>query len=66
MIDGVRVGKDRPHFVRISRLVDRENDRYRESVEDTKTGEVIRDVDHPLSEHRGRGSAKGRGPDDAG
>ncbi len=44
-------------FVDKERLIDRENDRYREKVV-TDSGEVIRDVDEPLSEHTDRGSAK--------
>lgn len=32
--------------------------RYRELVVDHQTGEVLRDVDEPLSDHRDRGSAK--------
>lgn len=64
-IDGVRIGSDRPHFVRISQLVDKENDWYKKKVVDTKTGEVIRDVKHPLSEHRDRGSARPQAPDDS-
>lgn len=42
--------------------VDREADRYTERLVDGETGEVIHDVDEPLSEHRGHGSAKGQPP----
>jgi hypothetical protein len=45
-------------FVEKMRLVDRKDDRYKERVVDPVTGEVLRDVDEPLSEHRGQGSAK--------
>jgi hypothetical protein len=44
-------------LVRKLRLIDRENDHYQERVE-TEQGEVIHQVDHPLSEHRGHGSDK--------
>jgi hypothetical protein len=37
--------------------IDREADRYTERLVDGETGEVIHDVDEPLSEHRGHGSA---------
>ena len=37
------------------RTIDRENDRYVEQVTDHE-GVVVRDVDVPLSEHRGHGS----------
>jgi hypothetical protein len=39
------------------RAVDRENNRYREKVT-LASGEVVQDVDGPLDEHRGHGSAK--------
>jgi hypothetical protein len=42
------------HLVRI---VDRENDLYREEITDLQTGKVIRSVFEPLSAHRGHGSA---------
>jgi hypothetical protein len=38
-------------------LIDRVGDRYRERVVDFHTGELLHDEDHPLSEHRGHGSA---------
>jgi hypothetical protein len=40
------------------RVIDRQNDRYSERVVDPGTGEVVHLVDHRLSEHRDRGSAK--------
>jgi len=46
-------------FVRKIRILDRDNDRYVEKVVDPETGEVLRDVEQPLSEHQGRGSARG-------
>lgn len=45
-------------FVRKVRILDRDNDRYVEKVVDPETGEVLRDVSEPLSEHQGRGSAR--------
>jgi uncharacterized FlaG/YvyC family protein len=42
------------------RIIDRENDRYYEEIVDPDTGNVIRQCDEPLSEHRGRGSEKGK------
>ncbi len=47
-------------FIRKQRTLDRDNDRYAEKVVDPETGEVLRDVEEPLSEHQGRGSAKAR------
>jgi hypothetical protein len=40
------------------RVIDRRNNRYRESVRDPSTGEVVRNVDEALTEHTGRGSAR--------
>lgn len=48
-------------FVEKIRILDRDNNRYVEKVVDPETGEVLRDVEEPLSEHQGRGSAKPRG-----
>jgi hypothetical protein len=42
----------------IDRNIDRLGDRYQERIVDAETGEVIREVDEPLSEHRGRGDAR--------
>jgi hypothetical protein len=42
------------------RVVDREGDRYTERIVDA-AGNVVRDVDEPLSNHRGHGTAKRRG-----
>ncbi|MFP3433575.1 hypothetical protein SB781_27725 [Paraburkholderia sp. SIMBA_061] len=40
------------------RLIDKDNDRYMEKVNDPDTGEVVHYTDEPLSEHFGHGSAK--------
>lgn len=42
----------------LERTINRRNDRYRERIVDPSTGEVLRDVDEPLSHHVGHGSAK--------
>jgi hypothetical protein len=44
---------------RVSRVIDHENDRYTERITDA-AGNVVRDVDEPLSQHRNRGAAKPR------
>jgi hypothetical protein len=44
-----------------SRVVDRERDRYTERILDA-AGNVIRDVDEPLSQHRSHGAAKRANP----
>lgn len=45
-------------WMHLERVIDRARDWYRERISDPHTGEVIRDVEEPLSQHRGRGSAK--------
>lgn len=45
-------------WVRLERTIDRAGGRYRERIVDPTTGQVIRDVDEPLSEHQDHGSAK--------
>jgi hypothetical protein len=72
---GKRAGRARPLFEartgasyfrsgqewhHVERLVDRENDRYVEKITRISTGEVVRHVDEPLSEHIGHGSDKRR------
>jgi hypothetical protein len=44
------------------RIFDRKNNLYKERVVNTDTGEVIREVEHPLSDHTGHGSAKRKKP----
>ena len=53
------------HLMSKVRIIDRKEDYYKELVIDTDTGNVDRDVEHPLSEHRGHGSAKSRRVDQA-
>lgn len=43
-------------LARVFRLVDQVNGRYRETVR--RNGVTVRNVDEPLREHRGHGSAK--------
>jgi hypothetical protein len=58
------IKKTAPHqgrggaLVKVERTIDRDTDRYRETVTMIESGEVIRSVDEPLSDHRGHGSAK--------
>ena len=40
-----------PEGVNISRIVDRVNNRYEETITDSKTGEIVRDVKEPLDQH---------------
>jgi hypothetical protein len=43
---------------RLLRVIDRLGNRYREEIFNSDTGEILRSVDEPLTEHRDRGSAK--------
>jgi len=36
------------------RIIDKEKDEYHETVKDAITGEVIRDIHEPLSQHKSR------------
>lgn len=42
----------------LERIIDRDKDLYIEIITNPKTGEVIRKVEKPLSQHQGHGSAK--------
>lgn len=48
-------------WVKKERLIDRQENRYRESVADPTTGEVIHHCDEALDQHTGHGSAKRKG-----
>lgn len=48
----------RGKMVRIHRIIDRRRDLYYEKIHDPDTREVMHEVEEPLSEHRGHGSAK--------
>lgn len=45
-------------WAKLDRVIDLEHDHYYEHIVDAETGEVLRHVDEPLSEHRDRGSAR--------
>lgn len=49
-------------FVKLNQLVDHEAKRYIKKVVDPVTGQILREVDEPLPDHKGRGSAKKRNP----
>lgn len=56
-ISGDDYHRDTGEWRHLSRVIDRERDRYTERVSDA-AGNVVRDVDEPLSEHRGHGAAR--------
>ena len=45
-------------FVQKERVIDRENNLYKELVINVDTGEILHSSEHPLSEHKDHGSAK--------
>ncbi len=45
-------------WMRRVQIIDRRGNRYVKRVDDPKTGEVVRNVDEPLTDHRGFGSAR--------
>jgi hypothetical protein len=53
--------RDSGEWRQVSRVVDREHDRYTERIVDAE-GNVVREVGESLHEHTGRGAAKPRPP----
>ena len=47
-------------WVTIHRIIDRASDKYLELVVDEETGDILRECEEKLSEHTGRGTAKGK------
>lgn len=47
-------------LVKKESLFDKRQNRRFEHIEDPVTGKILRTIDHPLTEHRGHGSAKNR------
>lgn len=40
-----------PDGITISRVIDRENNKYEETITDNETGKIVRDVSEPLDKH---------------
>jgi hypothetical protein len=57
-VSGDDLHRDSGQWNKLTREIDRENNRYKEIITNPKSGEIIRQVDEPLCEHTGRGSAK--------
>jgi hypothetical protein len=60
--DGDSYCYDLSRFVHFHQLFDHVNKWVTKSVIDPVTGDVLREVDHAMEEHRDRGSAKKRDP----
>ena len=52
--------KSENKLVHKERVIDRKHNSYHEKVVDPKTGEIIHEVEEPLSKHTGHGSAKSK------
>ena len=57
-IEGDDIERMTGRWHRIRWVIDRIAKRYQKRIIDGETGEVLRDEDKPLSEHRGHGSAR--------
>jgi hypothetical protein len=62
-VSGSELHRDTGEWRDVQRVVDREGDHYSERITDV-AGNVVREVDEPLSDHRGHGAAKRRPPTD--
>ncbi len=58
-VAGDDLHRDSGNWSHVERVIDRSANRYRERIV-SENGEVVREVDEPLTAHRGRGSAKAR------
>jgi PHP family Zn ribbon phosphoesterase len=58
LVTGDDLHRNSDQWNHLTREIDRLNNRYKEVILNPTTGEVIRSVDEPLTEHTGRGSAK--------
>lgn len=45
-------------WMKLTRMIDRDNNQYKEEVKDPETGDTIHRCEEPLSDHMGHGSAK--------
>ena len=59
-ITGTDISKDNNRLVEKYRLIDKNKNLYKEKIIDKETGEIIKNVEEPLDQHQGHGSAKFR------
>ena len=59
-VSGEDLHRDTGQWSQLTREIDRENNRYKEVIVKPQTGEIVRHVDEPLTDHTGRGSAKSK------
>jgi phage FluMu protein Com len=59
--EGDDLRKNDGKWMKKSRVIDKDNDKYKEVVTDPNSGEVIHENEESLSDHFGHGSAKFKG-----
>jgi len=57
-VEGYDLHRYTGQWSHLSRVIDRENNRYQERIINPATREVLRSVDEPLTDHVGRGTAR--------
>ena len=57
-VHGDGLQRETSGWMKLSRIIDRENDQYHEVVIDPISGKVVHECKEPLSKHRGHGAAK--------
>ena len=57
-ISGDDLHRKTGNWMKLKRIIDRENDHYHEIVTDPLTGEIVHECEERLSDHKGHGSAK--------
>ena len=62
-VSGDDLHRDTGQWNKLTREIDRENNRYKEVIINPDNGEILRHCEEPLTDHFGRGSAKPQSPD---
>jgi len=58
LVSGDDLHRKTGKWMKLSRLIDRENDLYKEEVKNPETGDIVHRCEESLSEHTGHSSAK--------
>lgn len=62
-VSGDDLHRDTGQWNKLTREIDRENNRYKEVIKNPDNGEILRHCEEPLTDHFGRGSAKPKSRD---
>ena len=57
-VHGDDLHRDTGKLMHLTRIIDRENNRYHEVIKDKETDKVLHECEEPLSKHQGHGAAK--------